>query len=380
MLLPFTHSRSGGFQALAAAAIQVLVQSRTRIYQGLGIVPHAPVSHLTGQKTHLPGSAWFLCAGMFSLAVTGVWAQSADSVYLDYQEGLSQTGDVLMTDMSIDQNALYTFYAALVWDTGYLGLQRSGDGYDKDVHAAVWDPPCGGYADLVWSDTDVVTARFGGEGMGWKVAWPFTWSEGASYRFCVKLTNASTNTDYDTYFFDPSVGTWKHLATLRRHDGPHAFSYASTFVEDFAGTLSSARSAYLGNGWLRTMTGDWVELLHAQFATQGPQTNKNAVVSGNQFWLGTGGTISNSTPPHTTLARSAFGKLPNDLSLTVAPPTAADSIQLSWRTLPFYIYYVDWSDDLSDWPASQSILTSTNTWADSVQGRAKRFYRIEVTE
>ena len=317
---------------------------------------------------------------VFFLAVARVNADYADSVYLDYQNGLSTTGDVLLTDMSVEQTALYTYYAALVWDTGYMGVQREGSGYFKHVHYSIWDPPGGGFADLVWNDNDVVAQRFGGEGTGWKVMWPFTWNEGSVYRFCVKLSNTATNTDYDAYFFDPAVGIWKHLATLRRHDGPHAFSYASSFVEDFVGTFDAGRSALFGNGWLRRLSGTWVELRTANFASGGTQTNKDADVVGKMFRLETGGATSNDTPNYTTLTRGAADRSPDDAGLTITAASSLPDVTLNWQTLPYRGYEVQWTDDLIAWPPAQTASVITNRWSEPTPAGPRRFYRIHSSE
>src|SRR5512139_2061439 len=99
---------------------------------------------------------------MKRLRVTILWlsvlsfrsfADYADSVWLDYQEGLRASGDVIMTDMQVETTALYTYYAGLVWNNGYMGVQRGGgNGYYKHVHFSVWDPAGGGFAELVWAD------------------------------------------------------------------------------------------------------------------------------------------------------------------------------------------------------------------------------------
>lgn len=318
-------------------------------------------------------------AGMLLLLTSTVRADYADSVWLDYQNGLATSGDILLTDMSVEQTALYTYYAALNWDTGYMGVQRAGDGYYKHVHFSLWDPSAGGFADLVWNDSGVVAQRFGGEGTGWKVEWPYLWNQGTTYRFCVKLTNSGTDTDYDAYFFAPELGTWKHLATLRRHDGPHSFSYVGSFVEDFGGNLNSARSALFGNGWLRAWSGTWVEQSRARFPASGTHANKDAGVVGKMFRLATGGITTNHTPVNTTLTRTATGKTPDDCSLTITTVSNGTNVQLNWPTLPYLGYAVQWTDDMSSWPALQSAVATSNAWSQSMQGGPQRYYRIHGT-
>ncbi len=193
-----------------------------------------------------------------TMAASQTFADYADSVWLDYQEGLATSGDVIMTDMKVEETALYTYYAGLVWNNGYMGLQRAGGSYYKHVHFSVWDPAGGGLAELIWAGPGVVTERFGGEGTGWKAMWPFNWQQGTAYRLCVTLTHTNAATDYTAYFFDPAGGTWKPIATFRRNDAEHSFSYVSSFVEDFGNTLASRRSCLFGNAWLRRFRADWI--------------------------------------------------------------------------------------------------------------------------
>lgn len=338
---------------------------------------HRPQSTLTRLRPKI--NFLSVGVGLFFVMTIALNAEFADSIYLDYQNGLTKTGDTLLTDMSVEETAISTYYAAITWDDGYMGLQRGGSGYFKHVHYSIWDPPNGGVADLVWNDADVVAQRFGGEGTGWKVMWPFSWNEATSYRFCVKLSNTGTNTDYDAYFLDPTSGAWKHLATLRRHDGPHSFSYTSSFVEDFGGTLDLRRSALFGNGWLRTFSNTWVELQTAKFATAtNTHTNKDADVVGTMFRLETGGATTNDTPLNTTLTRMAEGRNPDDLNVAINQDTS--NIQLNWQTLPFRSYEVQWTDDLTSWPFLQNASVVSNRWSQSIQGTPQRFFRIHSTE
>ncbi len=40
-----------------------------------------------------------------------------------------------MTDMQVEETAIYTYYAGLVWNNGYMGLQRVGAGFYNHVHS-----------------------------------------------------------------------------------------------------------------------------------------------------------------------------------------------------------------------------------------------------
>jgi len=308
------------------------------------------------------------------------FADYADSVWLDYQEGLTTSGDVILTDLQVEVTALYTYYAGLVWNNGYMGLQRGGNGFYKHVHFSVWDPPGGGFADLVWADPDVVTERFGGEGTGWKAMWPFNWEQNTTYRLCVTLTHTNSATDYAAYFFDPVAGTWKHLATFRRNDAQHSFSYVASFVEDFGGTLNSRRSCLFGNAWLRTFEPGWIELKTADYATGGSKTNKDADVVGVMFRLETGGNTTNDTPAYTTLSLLAAQSQPTDNTPRIDITGSGQSVTVRWQTLPWRSYFLASTTNLLQWPIDQRQATVSNKWIEAFSSNNFKFFRTMSSE
>lgn len=311
-----------------------------------------------------------------TMVAAPVFADYADSVWLDYQEGLGISGDVIMTDMQVEVTAIYTYYAGLVWNNGYMGLQRAGAGFFKHVHFSIWDPSGGGVADLVWAGNDVVTERFGGEGTGWKAMWPFNWAENTTYRLCVALTHTNSATDYTAYFFDPTGGTWKRLATFRRHDAQHTFSYIASFVEDFGNTLNSRRSCLFGNAWLRTFQAKWIDLKTARYATGGSQTNKDADVTGQLFRLETGGNTINDTPVYTSLSRLPSQTLPTNHNLQIVITNSGQSVMVQWQTLPWRSYYLEFTMNLQQWPPDQREATTSNRWIGAIGGNEMKFFRM----
>lgn len=307
-------------------------------------------------------------------------AQYADSVWLDYQEGLAITGDAIMTDIKVEETTLYTYYAGLVWNTGYMGLQRGGGGYFKHVHFSVWDPPSGGLAEFVYADNDVEVQRFGGEGTGWKAMWPFNWNENITYRLCVLLTHTNSSTYYDSYFFDPTIGTWKHMATFRRTDALHSFSYVASFVEDFGSTFQNRRSCLFGNAWLRKFDKKWVDLRTAKYAAGGVRTNKDADVEGNFFRLETGGGTTSDTPNYTMLTRSSIAPAPDNLGITIQSADVNSAVLLRWQTLPWCNYQLAWTTNLYEWPSNQKYLIFSNQLKEDTGKNYQRFFRINSSE
>ena len=71
-----------------------------------------------------------------------------------------------------------------------------------------------------------------------------------------------------------------------------------------------------GNGWVKTMTGDWVALRRARFSADGnTQMTINAGVSGDAFYMQNGGATVNVTPLSTVMERPVEGlSLPDEVT------------------------------------------------------------------
>ncbi|MRR30336.1 DUF3472 domain-containing protein, partial [bacterium] len=180
------------------------------------------------------------------------------------------------------------------------------------------------------------------------------------------------------YFFDPTPGTWKPLATFRRNDAQHSFSYVASFVEDFGGTLGSRRSCMFGNAWLRTFQSGWIDLRTASYATGGSKTNKDADVLGGMFRLETGGNTTNDTPVYTRLSRQSAPVHPTDQSPRLSLTSSGQSVMVQWQTLPWRKYYLTSTTDLLRWPTGQPLATVSNRWVEAVGSGVKFFRTISL--
>jgi len=54
-----------------------------------------------------------------------------------------------MTDIQVRRRPLYTYYAGLVWNNGYMGFSAAGNGYFKHAHFSV-ESDGEDFAELVW--------------------------------------------------------------------------------------------------------------------------------------------------------------------------------------------------------------------------------------
>ena len=258
---------------------------------------------------------------------------NASSLWLNYTPSpKSHSANIVMTDFSIDSTALYTYYAALVWNNGYAGVQRGGDGYDKDVHFSLWDPSTGPTSQVVWHAPDVVVQRFGGEGTGWKAAWPFNWQENETYTLLVKCEVEDTVSDYDAWFFDYGKFQWKHLATFQ-YPAPISFTYLSSFIEDWEGTPQEYRSYSLFNVMERLNPMNlWYKVPSATYSVNGTDPNCNGEVKDGKFFIASGGTITPTNPTGTllTIPTSSFQPQNPQISDVAVVWEPDDTLAVAW--------------------------------------------------
>ncbi len=244
----------------------------------------------------------------FSAAVLSLMCESeavgqvnASSLWLNYtMNPADANADMVMIDFAVDSTALYTYYAGLVWGNGYAGIQCGGDSFYKNVHFSIWDPP-NGTSNVVWHAPDVVVARFGGEGTGWKSDWGFNWEDNQTYRLLIKDVMTDTGSDYDAWFFDFQKYQWKHLATFE-YPIPGPITSLSSFIEAFVNSPQNYRAYSLFNVWERLYPSKvWYPIRSAKYSINGADTNCDGRVDNNRFYLATGGTITPTNPTGTTL-------------------------------------------------------------------------------
>lgn len=243
------------------------------------------------------------------------------SVHLGYP---APQGTAFYNEVTIDQSAPGTYFCVSAFDMGYCGLQELGDG-KKVLLFSVWDP--GDQNDpnqvkdeqrvkLLHKDPAVRIGRFGNEGTGGQSFFDIDWNVGDTYRILITAKADGDRTAYSCRLFDPQQQAWRHLATFSTLAKGKLLGGCYSFVEDFRRNRVSAtqvRSARFGNGWLKTTEGQWVSLTKARFtADANPVTNINAGISGDQFFLTTGGETKNAdTKLNATINRPPAGlKLP----------------------------------------------------------------------
>ncbi|MHB8898651.1 MAG: DUF3472 domain-containing protein [Thermoguttaceae bacterium] len=241
--------------------------------------------------------------------------RAARSVHLGYP---APPAVLFYNELTVEQSVPGSYFMACGFSHGYFGIQELGDG-KKVVIFSVWDPTRGDDPNAVAQEErveildkadDVIARRFGGEGTGGQSFYDFDWKVGQAYRFLVRADVEGNKTAYGAWFYLPESKAWKHLVTFRTRTGGDALAGLYSFIEDFRRDTRSAqesRRALFGNGWVRDAKGTWTQLVQARFTASGAiweaKETIDAGVSGDRFYLQTGGDTKMSRELRTTIDR-----------------------------------------------------------------------------
>lgn len=165
-------------------------------------------------------------------------------------------------DMTPLAEPLRTYYAAIVWDGGYAGLQRSGSHFDRQLQFSLLDHPEGD-ASVVEEGEGVRCRDFGREGTGKACETEHLWAVGETFRFVVTEEVGQGDSLISLTVTDVETGERRYIGTLR-YGGKANLTRFDVFVEDFDRSRPTCldqpvRSAAFRRAMARTATG-WVPL------------------------------------------------------------------------------------------------------------------------
>jgi hypothetical protein len=241
--------------------------------------------------------------------------KAARSVHLGY---VGAGGIAFYNELQVEQSVAGSYFMAAGFSHGYFGIQEQGKG-QKVVIFSVWDPtkgdnprdvPADQRVEVLYQGDGVVVRRFGGEGTGGQSFFAYDWKPGQTYRFLVKASTMEGKTAYAGHFYLPESNRWKHLVTFRTRTGGDHLRGLYSFVEDFRRDGKSAlepRRALFGNGWVQDSAGEWKPLVQARFTASGAtweaKDTIDAGLTGDRFYLQTGGDTKTSRPLNSLLNR-----------------------------------------------------------------------------
>ena len=212
--------------------------------------------------------------------------------------------ELFYTSMVVEKSVPGSYFMAAGWNTGYFGIQELGNG-KKVIIFSVWDPTKGDdpnkvqteeRVECLYNDPDMRIKRFGGEGTGGQCMGDFDWKIGETNRFMVRGVPQGEKTAYSGYIYDSQKKQWRQLVTFRTRTGGQPLKGLYSFVEDFRRNTQSAkqaRRARFGEGWVRSVKGDWVALARGRFTASNSEWEAketiNAGLKDDWFYLETGG-------------------------------------------------------------------------------------------
>lgn len=216
------------------------------------------------------------------------WRRAA-SVHLNYPVPEGKNVEWFYGEIKVPagEDKLGTYFMSCGFHRGYFGMQVNSP-TERRIIFSVWD--AGGepeernkvkYEDqvvMLAKGDSVIASGFGGEGTGGHSHWIYDWKAGQSYRFLMHSVPSGTTTTYTAYFYVPEHHEWKLIASFRAPKDGKYMGHLYSFLENFSfenGHLG--RKGYFGNEWIKTNTGEWIELTKAKFSNDATAKAKDRI-------------------------------------------------------------------------------------------------------
>ena len=251
--------------------------------------------------------------------------RNAASVHLNYPVPRGTNVAAFYCEVTGVEEPVATYYEACGWHRGYFGMQVN-SATERRIIFSVWDSGNeaasrakvaeGNRVTLIAKSDGVYSGDFGNEGTGGHSHLKYNWKTGEVQRFIVTAQPTNkTFTIYSGYWFHPEHKKWMLISSWRApKDGSYMRGLYS-FSENFGGSNGHLRrKALYGNQWIRTDTGEWIELTTATFSHDGTgkadRLDRFMGVENGQFFLSHGGFIPGFTKSGEKFTRPAAGKVP----------------------------------------------------------------------
>ena len=177
---------------------------------------------------------------------------------------------------------------------------------------------------LVAKGDGVEVSAFANEGTGQHSHLVYPWKTGNTYRFLVTAAPQGISTTYSAYFYFPEKKRWNLIASFRAPKDGGYLRHLYSFNEDWESANGQQRRlAEFGNQWIKTVDGQWIELLRARFTHTSngytDRTDRGAGVVGKRFYLANGGFVPGALKYGDEIMRPASGQPPTDIMLPPLP-------------------------------------------------------------
>lgn len=260
--------------------------------------------------------------------------RNAASVHLAYPVPRETNVAAFYCEITAVEDPVTTFYMACGWHRGYFGMQVNSP-TERRIIFSVWDS--GGEAvdrkkvsdenrvKLLGKGDGVYSGDFGNEGTGGHSHLKYPWKTGEVQRFMVTAQPTNeTFTIFSGYYFHPDSRKWMLISSWKAPKEGGWLRGLHSFSENFWGSTGHLRrKALYGNQWIRTDTGEWIELTTASFSHdptgRSDRLDRFMGVENGQFFLSHGGFVEGFTKFGEKFTRSAVGQPPKDIALPKLP-------------------------------------------------------------
>ncbi|QOD62341.1 DUF3472 domain-containing protein [Polaribacter haliotis] len=251
------------------------------------------------------------------------------SVHFNYNQPKSGEVEYFYNEIIVPagEDKLGSFFMANGHAQGYFGIQVNSKS-ERRVLFSIWsafvtdDPkqiPKDYTVTSLGGGEGVIIKNFGGEGSGIQCFKNVNWKVDTAYRFLLKGEPSSVagSTDYTAYFYDPLIGNWQIIASLRRPKTSTHLKGLYSFLENFyPSTGNQTRKVNFGNQWVYTTNKEWLEITEGTFTADATANANERLdyaggVIGNKFFLKNCGFFNENVTPKTNFSREANGKAPN---------------------------------------------------------------------
>ena len=185
------------------------------------------------------------------------------------------------------RDILYTYFMANGFAEGYFGMQVNHPNPNRRwILFSVWSPfetdfpdqiPPGFQVEVTNHARNVRINDFGNEGSGRQSYMEYPWVTDVAYGFLTRIRPVENNrTEYQSYFYDPTIDQWFYIATMER---PFTSTYAKgfySFIEVYLPFNSATeRSAFYRNYWIKTKDGSWLPVTQSTLIPNRVDANGN---------------------------------------------------------------------------------------------------------
>lgn len=260
------------------------------------------------------------------------WGRRGPSSHLSYILPTDSAVEYFYNEVNVpkDNDVLGSYFMANGFSFGYFGMQVIPSG-ERRILFSVWSPnksedpkniPEDEKIKLIVNGNGVYVGEFGYEGAGSQSYLKYNWKTETTYKFLLKAEPSDNNyTNFSAYFFDVENDIWILIATFSR---PKTSSYLKglySFLENLEPeTGNIERRSLYGNQWIRTSSGDWIEIEKANYfidntGSIGYRRDHVGGVINNSFYLKAMGFFDSTMQKGTQLARKKTNVKPKiDLS------------------------------------------------------------------